>query len=189
MKIMNISYNRKFNLDEKSINKIIQNYGKININSNISLNLSNIKKSLSFIPIELNSNIFEFSHPLGSFKRTNGKYVVFIGNKKITTLRPQYFKKAIACPNEIEVEIDAERFSFDKAADIVVNDNFKVIPQDGIRVNVIGFTSKGVSDESGIRIHKNSLIKKFSVDNESKAFRVEFYKGDAFCSMSIVHFR
>ena len=189
MKIMGISYKRKFQLDENSINNILQNNGKLEINSNILLNLCDIKKSLSYIPIKSKSNTFIFSHPLGSFKRINEKYMIFIGNKKIVTLKPQYFKKATACPTKIEVEIDGKRASFSKATDIFVNDDFKVIKQDSVRVNVIGFTSKGVTNESGIRIHKSSLNKKFAVDNKSKTYRIEFYKDDNFCSMSMVHFK
>jgi hypothetical protein len=126
---------------------------------------------------------------LGNYTRANGVYSVFIGNKKIVTLKPQYFEISDNCPDRIELEVDKKRISVSKATDIFVNDDFRVIKQNGIRVNVIGFTSNGISDESGIDIHKSSLNKKFSVDNENKTYRVEFYKGDEFCSMSMVHFK
>jgi hypothetical protein len=116
-------------------------------------------------------------------------YSIFIGNKKIVTLKPQYFKLSDFCPDKIELEVDNKRVSVDKATDIFINDDFKVIKQDGIRVNVIGFTSNGISDESELMINKHSLNKKFSVDKQGKSYRVELYKDDRFCSMSIVNFK
>ncbi|WP_455756527.1 M99 family carboxypeptidase catalytic domain-containing protein [Sulfurimonas sp.] len=189
MNIMDISFKRKFKLNEKTIANVLKDYGKLGINDNISLNLSDIKKSLSYIPIKSKDNTFIFSHPLGSVKKTNGKYSVFIGNKSISTLKPQYFKLENNCPQIFEMEIDSKTGFFNKATDIFVNDNFKVIKKDGIRVNIIGYTSKGISNESGITIHKNSLSKKFSIDNKGKTYRIEFYKKNKFCSMSLVHFK
>jgi len=54
---------------------------------------------------------------------------------------------------------------------------------------VIGFKSKGHSNESGIKINSKKLNKRFSVDKNGKDFRVELYQEDKFCSMSIVHIR
>uniref|UniRef100_UPI002635745F M99 family carboxypeptidase catalytic domain-containing protein n=1 Tax=Sulfurimonas sp. TaxID=2022749 RepID=UPI002635745F len=69
MKIMGIKYTRDFKLNKNSINKIIKNYGTLEINHNILLNLNNIKKSLSYIPIKSKNNSFKFSNPLGSVKK------------------------------------------------------------------------------------------------------------------------
>lgn len=189
MKIMDISFTRDFQLNEESIEKIVHNYGFLRINNKICLNLSNIKKSLSYIPIKLNSNEFNFSNPLGSIKRINGSYMIFIGNKKIATLKPQYFTMARDCPKVVDIVIDGNITSVNITKDFFVSDDFKVIRKNGVRVNVIGFTSKGVSNESGILIHKNFLNKKFSLDTNSKAYRIEFYRDDEFCSMSVVNFK
>ncbi|MDB2562174.1 hypothetical protein N9X61_01070 [Sulfurimonas sp.] len=189
MTIMGISFKKDFSLNEESIKKIIYEYGILKINNNISLNLSNIKKSLSYIPIKSSKNEFNFSHPLGHIKNFNGKRVVYIGNKKVTVLKPQYFKVASHCPKKVELDIDSKRTFIDSAKEFHVNDDFKVIRKDNLRVNVIGFSSKGISNESGIKVHKNSLNKKFSIDTNGKTYRIEFYKDDKFCSMSVVHFK
>ena len=189
MKIMNISFQRKFNLTEKSITKMVKDYGKLEINNNISLNLTNIKKSLSYIPIKSKNNVFKFSHPLGSIKNVNGSSIIFIGNKKVTTLKPQYFKIGKDCPSKIEIEVNKRLISIDSAKEFRIDDDFKVIKKDNIRVNVIGYTAKGVLNESGVVISKNSLNKKFSLDTDGKKYRIEFYKENKFCSMSVVHFK
>ena len=189
MKIMNITYTRNFSLSESSLAKIIRDYGNIRINDVISLNLSDIKKSLSYIPIKSKSNEFDFSHPLGNIKRIKGNYFVYIGNKKIITLKPQYFEIAKLCPEKIEVEIDGTLTSMDSTTDIFVNDDFKIVKNNNIRVNVIGFTSQRYVNESGITINKKSLSKRFSVDKSNKQYRIEFYRDNKFCSMSVVHFK
>ena len=189
MKIMNITFIRDFDLTEKSIQNILRNHGTLRINNNISFNLSNIKKSLSYIPIKSKNNVFEFSNPLGSIKKVSKKYFVYIGNKKILQLKPQYFELGNDCSEYIEVEIDKKRSFIKKATYFSVNDDFKIIQKDNIRVNIIGFTQKGKSDESAILIHKHDLQKRFSVDREKKQYRIEFYKNNKFCSILMVHFK
>ncbi|MDY0117230.1 MAG: M99 family carboxypeptidase catalytic domain-containing protein [Sulfurimonadaceae bacterium] len=187
MKIMDISFSRSFDLNANALGEILKEYGDLAINNNISLNLNNIKKSLSFVPIKSSSNDFEFSHPLGSIQKIFGKYFVYIGNQKITELHPQYFKLATNCPKEFAIEIDGKTSFKDFTSDIYVNDDFKVLKTDDIRVNIIGYRSN--IDESGIVIALNQLDKSFSIDNNSKTYRVEFYKQDEFCSMLMVHFK
>lgn len=187
MKIMDISFSRTFDLNANSLDKILKEYGNLSINNNFMLNLNNIKNSLSYIPIKSSTNEFQFTHPLGSVRKLFGRYFVYIGNQKITELKPQYFKMSTDCPKEFAIEIDGKSSFKDFTSDIYVNDDFKVLEIDGIRVNVIGYRSN--VDESGIVIAKNQLDKTFSVDNSNKSYRIEFYKQDEFCSMLMVHFK
>ena len=189
MKIMDIKFTRDFELNEKKIDKIIKNYGTLKINDNILLNFSDIKKSLSYLPLKSKGNVFEFSHPLGSYKKHRGNYVIYVGNKKLTTLKPQYFKMASACPDKFDILIDGKISSIDKTSDFFVNVDFKVLKKKGYRVNVIGYHAKGHVDESDITINFKNLNRRFSVDKKNKVYRVEFYKNDEFCSMNMVHFR
>ena len=189
MKIMEITFIRKFNLNEKEIAKIIKDHGTLGINSNIFINLSDIKKSLSFIPISYKSNKFNFTHPLGAIKKIKGNYSVYIGNKKITTLKPQYFNIPQDCDVKYDLEIDKKLVALPKASDFYVNADFKVIKNKNYRVNVIGFKSKGIINESGITIALDNLNPYYSIDKSHKVYRIEFYKNDEFCSMSMVHFK
>ncbi|EDZ61626.1 hypothetical protein SMGD1_2299 [Sulfurimonas gotlandica GD1] len=189
MKIMDIAFEREFELNEKELNKILIKYGTLGINNNILLNLCDIKKSLSFIPIKSEGNVFEFSHPLGSVKKINGNFVVYIGNQKITTLRPQYFKIAKNCEQKFDVKFDEQVKSVKIASSFFVNDDFSIMNNSGFRVNVIGFKSQEHLNESGIDIKYKDLDKSFSVDKSHKIYRVEFYKDDEFCAMSTAHFK
>lgn len=190
MKIMGINFTRNFNFNEHSIEKILQKNGYIRINDNISLDLSKIKKTLSYLPIESKSNTFKFSNLLGNIKKINNNYVVYIGNKKITTLKPQYFELAQNCPSTIEVIADSKKLFIEKASSFSVKDNFKIINNDNnLRVNIIGFKKQNVVNESGILVDREVLNKKFSIDIENKNYRIEFYKDKKFCSMLNVYFK
>ena len=189
MKIMGITYIRNFNFTQKDIAYILQDYGTLKINDNILLDFRDIKKSLSYIPLKSRSNDFIFTHPLGRVKKSNGNYVVYIGNKHVTTLRPQYFKMSDNCPSKLALLIDGKATFIQKASAFYVNDDFKVLKDKNLRVNVIGYHKKGIVEESNLKISLRDFNNKFSVDNLNKTFRVEFYQNDEFCSMSMVHFK
>ena len=189
MHIVGIEFSRDFELNEKNIKKILKNNGTLAINGNILLNLRDIKKSLSFIPIKSSRNEFKFSHPLGAYKKVRGNYEIFIGNKKLTTLRPQYFQMAQDCPQEYDFVIDGVKKSVIKSSEIFVMDDFKVIKSKNYRVNVIGFHARGKRDESGITIKQRDLSRRYSIDTTHRVYRVEFYKNNEFCSMNFVHFK
>ena len=151
------------------------------------LYLTNIKKTLRYVPIKSEGNDFIFSHPLGKVKRSKGYYRVYIGNKLVTKLRPQYFKIAKRCQKSFDFVVDGEKRGIQKASIFFVNDDFVVSKNKSYRVNVIGFSSKH-KDESGIPITLRKLDKRYSVDKDGKVYRIEFYKDNTFCTMILAHF-
>ena len=189
MNVMDINFTRDFELTEKNLNKILKDYGTLKINDNISLPLNNIKSSLSYFPLKSSKNIFKFTHPLGKVKKKFGRYNVYIGNKKILSLKPQYFVLDKNSSDSFEMYIDGKKKSVKRADEFFVNKSFKIVKEKGVRVNIIGWHKSGVANESGINIKLKDIIKKFSIDKKSNSFRVEFYKNDKFSSMSIVHFK
>ena len=189
MKIMNISYERDFTLNENQIEKIVNQYGQLRINNNIILNLDGIKKYLSYIPIKSKRNSFEFSHPLGSVKKLGSSSIVYIGNKKLVNIKPQYFKISPTCKSSYDIEIDKSISSLQKGSHFFVNDDFSVVEDEEYRVNIIGYKSKKASSETDVKIDLKSLDKRFSVDIENKIYRIEFYKDEKFCTTLMVHFK
>ncbi|MEA3228453.1 MAG: M99 family carboxypeptidase catalytic domain-containing protein, partial [Campylobacterota bacterium] len=120
MKIMDINFTRDFELNENTITKLLKEYGDLKINNNISFNLNNIKKHLSYIPLKSEDNLFEFTHPLGKIKRYKNSYGIFIGNKKVTTLNPQRFQSSNGCPESFSIEIDDNLKSLKKSSEFYV---------------------------------------------------------------------
>jgi len=189
MKVMDIKFTRNFDLTEKGISEILKEYGSLTINNNIDFNLSDIKRNLNYIPVKSEHNSFEFTHPLGKIKRVHNSYEVYIGNKKISTLNAQRFELAEGCPESFDIMIDGKLQSIKKASQFNVEKTFNIQDIKDIRVNIIGFSAKKVKQESGLDIILDKIHKRFSVDKEQKTYRIEFYKNDKFCSMSMVHFK
>ncbi len=189
MNIMGIRYKREFPLTLKEIRKIIKNYGYVYINEKIIINLSNIKKTLRFVPLKSTHNTFIFTHPLGSVKRSkNGSFKVFIGNKHVTTLVPEYFKIAKRCPKSFAVTSEGVHKKYTIPSEFFVNDDFNIEDMQNIRVNVIGFSGTK-RNESGTTIKYNKLNKRYSIDKKNRIYRIEFYKDDKFCAMNLAHFK
>lgn len=189
MHIMGVKFERKFDLNELAINDVLKEYGTLEINNNILLNTKDIKSRLSYIPIGYKNNKFKFSNPLGSVSKVNGNFHVYIGNKRVTVLKPQYFKSSKVCPSNFDLNIDGKKISLNKTSNINVNEYFNIYEVPGLRVNIIGFKSPKGKNETGVNVSKKSLAKNFSIDKYNKAYRVEFYKEDEFCFMSIVNFK
>jgi hypothetical protein len=186
---MNIHYKRDFELNSKELSKIINNYGTIVINGNIYLNLEDIKKSLSFIPLQSSYNDFVFSSSIGSVKTQNGSFDLYVGNKRVTTLHRQTFDLCKNIDSNVSIKVDGKVKQFKFASEFFVNDDFTVIKSNGMRVNVIGFTDQKHKDESNLNINYRSLDKSYSIDDHKKRFRIEFYDKNSFCGMIVVNFR
>ncbi|MBU0633381.1 succinylglutamate desuccinylase/aspartoacylase family protein [bacterium] len=189
MKIMNIEYERDFELNLEELSKIIDDYGSVVINNNILLNLCDIKKSLSFIPLQSSYNDFVFSSSIASVKTQNGSFELYVGNKKITTLHEESFSLCKNLNENVSIQVDGEVKKMKFASEFFVNDDFTVVQSNDMRVNVIGFTDKIHKDEGNLNIRYKSLDKNYSIDNQKKRFRIEFYYKNSFCGMIVANFR
>jgi hypothetical protein len=189
MKLMGIKYTRTFELDLDSIQRLVAEHEGVTINNNFYLNLKNLKNTLSFIPLQSERNQFTFNHPLGSVQKKNEQYHIFIGNQKISTLIPSYHSKEF-CSDTVNIMSDGQIKKIPFATDFLVTADFKIINDNiNTRVNIIGFTQKGVKNESNIRVELSDLDSKYSIDNSNKSYRVEFYQENHFCGMVLVHFK
>ena len=65
---------------------------------------------------------------------------------------------------------------------VIFNDYIKIIEND-LRVNVIGFNQKGLKNEANIKISKNQISKRYSLNKNKYIYRIEFYKDDNFIGM------
>ena len=185
MQIMGITYQRDFELDSQNVNNITKSSGNIVINGNISLNLDNLRKYLSFIPLQSNKNELYFSHPLGGAVEGDGFIDLYIGHKKISRLSKAKFVIR-KCDGPFEAVIDGKKKSIRLPSEVRIMDDIVFNAPKGYRLNVIGFTDPRYKNELGIKIARP--LKRFSLDKEETRFRAEFYKDDAFCGMVILKY-
>lgn len=189
MDLMGISYVRPFAFTPEGVRELLASNGHLVINNTFFLKLDDLKNSLSFVPLESKSNDFRFSHPLGSVLQKEKSVELYIGNRKITSLIPRYHEKE-RCSESVTIAVDGGMKQMPFATDFFINVDFKIInAEPDVRANVIGYTRKGRSDESNVRIRLDDLDSKYSVDTAGKSYRIEFYRQDRFCGMVLAHFK
>lgn len=187
MQAMDIEFQRDFNLrDLQELSGAVNDFKSLKINDAITLELDNLKPYLYYFPLKKGMNEFEFEHPLGTVVRYKKRFDVMIGNKRLTSLYPQYFECYKDEDLEIYIEHGKEKQKV-QLADVVTikGDSFKIIADDAIRVNIIGYYNKAIDDEKNIDVPIDELIEKFSISKHPQ-YRVEFYKDEFFVGSIMV---
>jgi hypothetical protein len=182
MKIMGIEYQRDFDIENyQDVKSKLYNFGDININNNFIFSLNNVRGNIKYVPLKKRGNSITFTHPLGAIRVIKGEKRVYIGNKHITTLKPDYFEH-IYYKNGIKIEVDGIVKTYKIGEEVHFGQYIKVL-EDHMRVNIIGFNKKGVKNEANIEVKKSELLRWFSFDKKSRVYRIEFYKEDKFVGM------
>ncbi|MCK9336857.1 MAG: hypothetical protein M0P43_03390 [Arcobacteraceae bacterium] len=188
MQVMGIEYTKNIELTRDDVQKSLSEYGTIKLNDKFTIELSDTKFATRFVPMKKEDNIIEFSHPLGSVIKRDKYYDIQIGHLRVGTIYPQYFD--FNCDvNSAKLDIDGEVKEIKFGEIVDVQNNFNVLSQKGIRVNVIGFVTKNKVSQDDITVKKGDIIERFAMDNQNKTFRIEFYDGNSFCGMIGVRFQ
>jgi len=189
MKIVGIEFERKFDLEPLAIKHVIDHDIYISFyDEKIKLPLSKIRKFLNYFPMNKNEELqFSTSSPLLTIVKEGEEYIIHYGNRTLAKINPDYIN-FVKENRDIKIQIDGVSSSA-KIGDIVyAKDNFKIEDISDLRVNVIGYVNKSQSNESGIIISKDEILKRFSVDKDGDLFRIEFYNGDKFAGMILLGF-
>ena len=189
MDIMGIEFKRKFKLDALSVKNVIDHDIYISFyDDKIQLPLSEVRNILKYFPVKKDGTLeFTPSNPLMTVIKKNNTYMIHYGNRKLANLKPDYLE----IDNEekiVSINIDGKQHDVSLGSIIDVENSFEVEPLENFRVNVIGFIHKGKRDESGIKVEKEKIQKRYSIDRNGKIFRVEFYKDNKFAGMVLVNF-
>ncbi|MCP5062994.1 MAG: deacylase [Ignavibacteriae bacterium] len=189
MDIMGIEFERKFDLNPKSVKNVINNDIYISFyDDKIQLPLGKVRNILKYFPIKKDGTLeFTPSNPLMTVIKNNNTYMIYYGNKKLARLKPDYLDIEEE-QKDIIIQIDGKQKVVKLGSIIDVNESFVVEPLENFRVNIIGFVKKGRKDESGLKVNINKIPKRFSIDRNGKIFRVEFYKDNKFAGMVLVNF-
>ena len=187
MKIMNIEFERDFDINNyEDIKSKIFDFEKVTINNNISLNLSDIKNNMRYVPLKKEDNKFDFTHTLAKVKFNDNKYEIYIGNIKVSDLYPQIFDIATTT-NKVKIIVDNKEVETSFANQIDIKNDFKIVKSD-FRVNIIGFSKEGIDSEDDILVKKSDIQDIYSIDNNKTKYRAEFYKDGKFYGMIVLNF-
>ena len=154
----------------------------------LTLDLDNIRSTLRYVPLSRNAgDDFTPSKPLLTMVGEGNAFRVYYGNNRITQLVPQYFDYDDSL-KALRMKVDGLAKTTPMGSIVNVSDAFEIAPEEGYRINIIGYTRPGVDSECGISIRRNEILNAYSIDNAGDVYRVEVYRGDKFSGMVLVRF-
>ena len=189
MDYLGIKYSRDFNLAEHAVRQRIDNNIKLVLyGSKIFFDMANVRSQLGYVPMKKGVPVdYIASNPLIAVLDKKRHYKVHYGNRKVTTLLPEYMSFDDSL-DAINMLVDGEQKKILLGDVVQVENSFQVLPLADYRINVIGFTRHGVNNEQGLTISRNDILKRYSVDRQGEMYRVEIYHEQNFCGMILVHF-
>lgn len=184
-----IDYERKFDLSLNAIKQRIDNNVKLALfDHKIYLDMAKARSRLRYIPMKKNEQVrFSASNPLIAVIGNEKSYKVRYGNRSVTQLHPQYFEYDDSL-SSVKFWIDGQLKEIPLGSVVDVQEEFRIEPLDQYRVNIIGYTRRGVKNESGITVKRGEIAAAYSVDRDSRKYRVELYQDGKFCGMVLVNF-
>jgi hypothetical protein len=184
-----IRFDRRFPLTRPHIKKAIDAGIQVVLNNRrILLPIENVRKHLNFIPLQKNQPVnFSVNHPLMTIIPSGDVFSIIHGNRRMTHISPQYLNYDFSL-DDVEMEIDGQMQTVAFGRMVRAENWFRVSQLDRHRVNIIGFTKENVTNESGLKVKKEQILPRFSIDKDGHIFRVEVYKGDDFTGMVLVDF-
>ena len=189
MNEMGITFQRDFDLTHDGVAGRIGTDLKISLYDNrINIDVDKARKYINYFPLKKHSVLqYSKNNPLLAVVDSNNSFKVRYGNRHITSLRAQYFDYDYTL-DSFNIQADGQNRVVKIGEKINIENNFKVLAADNYRVNIIGFSRKGIKNENKILIEKKQIIPRFSVDRDEKVYRVEFYNGERFSGMILVNF-
>ena len=184
-----IGFERTFDLTTQNVGDALQSNVAVSFFDNkVYLDLRNARERLRYIPLKKGSAVeYRPGSPIMALVSAEGSLKVYFGNKNVTELDPQYCEYDGSI-EAVTMEIDGVKRMVPFGRVVPVAKSFSVIPGNGYRTNVIGFSKPGLADESSVSLSRTDLQANYSVDKAGSVYRVEVYKGDKFCGMILAAF-
>ncbi|TVO74833.1 M14 family metallopeptidase [Sedimenticola selenatireducens] len=189
MQRLGIKFTRSFKLEPLLVKQTIDNNIRIALHENrLLLDVAEARRRINYLPMKRDARIeFTASNPLVAITSKGNGYHVNYGNRNLTFLHPQFFEYDTSL-NAIDMHVDGSRSNVNLGSIVTVAEHFSVDPLEGYRINVIGWTRKGIDNEVGYEIKRDHISRHFSVDLSGTLFRVEVYHEEKFCGMVLVKF-
>jgi hypothetical protein len=186
---LGVKLERDFKLQPMAIKRQIESDIRLSMfDRKIALDVAEARRHLNYFPLPRATELdYLSSNPLVALVPSGDRVRVSYGNRRLTLLQPQFFDydNSIA---KVEMEIDGVRREVPFGTIARVGERFSVHPPEGYRVNVIGWTQRGVKNEAEQAIERGQILKRFSVDRRGTLYRVEIYREDKFSGMVLVEF-
>jgi len=190
MRELGISFHRDFELSPQGVEAALHKDIQVALNDHkIQLDLTDIRERLNYIPFKKGAAVeFASKNPLVAVLPYRNKYQIHYGNNRMGFLHPQYFDNDDSL-DSILVTVDGMPRAFEIGSIVPVAESFLVNAPAGYRVNIIGFTQKGVANEKDLLVRRQDIVSRYSIDKGGQIFRVEVYRDDKFAGMLLIDFR
>jgi hypothetical protein len=188
MNVMNIKFSRTFELTEESIKKLLNDDGMLEIPpTKITLDLSTLKPYIKFFPMSKDKLVYNSNNSLVAVIKEKDEYKIMNGNMLVSTLKPEFteFDHSL---NDVSLIIDGKKTMVKIGSLVSAKNSFLVDAINGYRVNIIGFSKNGVTNEVGIKVEPKDFIKTYAIDKDETTYMVQFYKDKKFCGMINIKF-
>jgi hypothetical protein len=188
MKIMGIKYKRDFDLNKTEIVKLLGQYGNIVFDSSNSiLPLDDIRSKINFFPVSKSKITFSSDNPLAAAVPIKNQMSLYNGSIRLSNIQLSQMPIDNSL-KQTDIIIDGKSLNVKLATIVDAKNSFKIKAPNGYRVNIIGWSKRGVINENDIEITRSTIDKNYSVDNGARSFRVEFYKDKSYCGNIIIKF-
>lgn len=184
-----IDFERNFPLTPKGVAKALQSGVQIAFaKKRILLPLDNARPRLGgLIPLPRNAMAdMQTSKPILAVTHTNNEILVHYGNRTVTRFRPEWCEADNGL-SALTLMVDGKKRQVPFGEVVDVKNAFTVLPVNGYRVNAIG--ANFGPDESGRSLRQKHFQPRYSLDKNSRLYRVEAYKGQRFAGMVLVRFQ
>lgn len=186
---LGVKLERDFKLEPMAIKEQIESDIRLSMfDERVALDVSEARRHLNYFPMKRQSDLDYLStNPLVALVPSGDRVRVSYGNRRMTLLKPQFFDYDDSLAT-VEMEVDGVRREVPFGTTTLVGEQFSVHPPQGYRVNVIGWTRSGLKDEAKQAIHREDILKRFSIDRSGTLYRVEVYRDEKFSGMVLVRF-
>lgn len=188
MNAAGIEYQRDFPLTPAGVDQVIADDGRLALaEGRIQLRLSNMRPQLDHFPLpEARPAAFSAANPLITLQPVKQRYRIHYGNNRLAYLNTQAVKldRDLA---RVSMVIDGVEQQIDLGSVVPVADSFRIQPPPAYRANVIGYAGADNND-SGLKVKREDLLKRYSIDRTGQRYRVEIYQDEKFSGMVLVDF-
>ena len=190
MRQMGIAFERNYPLSPKGVLVALNSDLALSLfDGKVVLPLDNVRPVLNGIPFPKGEKPKPLaSRPLLAMVKDGTAWRIAYGNRTMTRVNPDVrpFDNSL---QEVAVEVDREKtVTVQPGTVIEAKKSFLVKPMPGYRLNAIGAVKDRNGTEAGVEIFHADFMPRYSVDKAGTLFRLEVYKGEAFCGMVLVQF-
>lgn len=183
-----INFERQFDLSPRGIRAALQDDVRVAFTDNrVTLPLDNPRPRLGgSIPLPRDAmDDMRTSKPILAVTRNKGEMAVHYGNRVLTRFRPDWRDTDTALSG-LTLIVDGKPRKVRFGEVVEVDRSFEVEPVKNYRVNAIG--AEYGPDESGRRLLRRDFKNRYSLDKDSRTYRIEAYRGQRFAGMVVVRF-